>query len=185
MKSSPSCSYLGGEEKSFCTSDTAGCDGPLILTEQSCDESAPSLYIIMSPRNFKCIHETPRRSSFRAAPASLGLKSTAAAAVWAGNKGCNCSWMHILREIKKKKCTACFPRERSDWDPVCGRPTSPPNFKKNLKLGFPYRGAQGQGVEGLWRMPCRSSGKARMTASMWALSLATVPGRTGSCSFSA
>lgn len=46
-------------------------------------------------------------------------------------------------------------------------------------------GAGGQGVVGLWRMPCRSSGRDRMTASMCALSLANVPGRTGRCSFSA
>lgn len=46
-------------------------------------------------------------------------------------------------------------------------------------------GIKGQGVEGLWRIPWRSSGNAWMTASMWALSLATVPGCTGRCSFSA
>lgn len=61
------------------------------------------------------------------------------------------------------------------------------NFKTSSDWGGAVRGrrAEGQGVGGLWRMPWRSSGKARMTASMWALSLATVPWRTGSCSFSA
>lgn len=74
----------------------------------------------------------------------------------------------------------------SNWDPVCGRPTTPQTLKQaQTGVRVRDRGANGQGVEGLWRMPCRSSGKARMTASMWALSLATVPGRTGSCSFSA
>lgn len=61
------------------------------------------------------------------------------------------------------------------------------NFKTSSDWGEPVRGrrAEGQGVGGLWRMPWRSSGKAWMTVSMWALSLATVPWRTGSCSFSA
>lgn len=74
----------------------------------------------------------------------------------------------------------------SNWDPVCGRPTTPQTLKQaQTGVRVRDRGANGQGVEGLWRMPCRSSGKARMTASMCALSLATVPGRTGSCSLSA
>lgn len=48
-----------------------------------------------------------------------------------------------------------------------------------------WRGQRGQGEGGLWRMPWRSSGKARITASMWARSLERVPGWTGSCSLSA
>lgn len=72
----------------------------------------------------------------------------------------------------------------------CGRrPTTlvPQNLKtsSHWELELQSCGVKGQGEEGLWRMPCRSSGKARMTASMWALSLARVPGRTGSCSLSA
>jgi len=93
---------------------------------------------------------------------------------------------------KQKKCSVCFffsmrDRKRSsNWE----ESHYPPNFKTSSDWGEGCRlcgggGVKGQGVEGLCRMPCRSSGKARMTASMWALSLTTVPGRTGSCSLSA
>lgn len=44
---------------------------------------------------------------------------------------------------------------------------------------------RGQGLGGLCKMPCRSSGRERMIVSMWACSLARVPGLTGSGSFSA
>lgn len=60
---SSSCSYLRGDEESFCASDTAGCDEPLTLKEQSCDESTPSLYVIRSPHHFKFIRENPTEES--------------------------------------------------------------------------------------------------------------------------
>lgn len=45
--------------------------------------------------------------------------------------------------------------------------------------------ADGQGLGGLCKMPCRSSGRESMMVSIWDCSLGRVPGLTGSWSFSA
>lgn len=90
-------------------------------------------------------------------------------------------------KLRHTVCFLCWTRTR----PRTGiQPAGDPPHPQTLKpaqtgVRVTGRGVSGQGLEGLWRMPCRSSGKERMTASMWDLSLATVPGRTGSCSFSA
>ncbi len=62
-----------------------------------------------------------------------------------------------------------------------GRPLTPSAPLRSARSVL----AEGQGLGGLCKIPCRSSGRDRMMLSIWTCSLGRVPGLTGSWSFSA